>query len=274
MPEAINPLDNTRIVFDDSGAGEPVVLVHGSGLSKAIWRGLGYTAALRAANHRVIAIDMRGHGRSDKPHDPASYDMPLVLADIVAVLDAAGIHAAHYLGYSFGARAGFSLAHRHPERMLSFISAGGTFRSPGGSVGELFFPEYDSALAVGMQVFLDGWGAAAGATIDPATSAAFVANDPAALRAYFASLEREPGLPAAILPTLATRTLLLAGTRDAGRFNDSAFAATVMPDASFRELVGRDHGSTLRPSAEVLDAVLPFLATSVAHNEPKSPVGA
>jgi pimeloyl-ACP methyl ester carboxylesterase len=129
MKETANPVDGTPIAFDVYGEGPPLLLVHGSALSRSIWRGFGYVAALQS-QYRVIALDLRGHGRSGKPREPDAYRMPLVLGDILAVLDAVDAPAAHYFGYSFGARAGFSLADEHPERMLSLISAGGTYRAP------------------------------------------------------------------------------------------------------------------------------------------------
>lgn len=261
MSETVNPIDGTRISFDVRGRGEALLLVHGSALSRSIWRGFGYTSALQD-RYRVIAIDLRGHGRSGKPHEPEAYRMPLVLADILAVLDELDAPAAHLFGYSFGARAGFSLADTHPERMLSLISAGGTYRAPGGSVSELFFPGYDDAIgAGGMPGFLEGWAAHSGAEIDPQTSAAFLANDPLALRAYFRQVEREPGITEARLAQLRTPTLLLAGTRDRQRYLDAERAASLMPYANFSPLPGRDHGNTLRPAAEVLAAVIPFLSS-------------
>lgn len=260
MNDAVNPIDGTRIAFDDRGDGAALVLVHGSGLSRSIWRGFGYVAALRE-HYRVIAVDLRGHGRSGKPQTPEAYRMPLVVADMIAVLDAVGVPAAHFFGYSFGARAGFSLADAHSDRMLSLVSAGGTYRAPGGSVSELFFPGYDAALARGgMPGFLEGWAARAGRPIDPQTSAAFLANDAGALRAYFRQVEAEPGIPDTRLASLETPTLLLAGTADRDRYLDSERAASLMPNATFRDLPGRDHGNTLRPADEVLEAVIPFLA--------------
>jgi pimeloyl-ACP methyl ester carboxylesterase len=261
VSETVNPVDGTRISFDVRGDGAALLLVHGSVLSRSIWRGFGYTAALQD-HYRVIAVDLRGHGRSGKPHETGAYRMPLVLTDILAVLDEVAVPAAHLFGYSFGARAGFSLADTHPERIISLISAGGTYRAPGGSVAELFFPAYDAALeAGGMPGFLDGWAAHSGAPIDPQTSAALLANDPLALRAYFRQLELEPGITDARLAQIQTPALLLAGTGDHDRYLDSERAAILMPHASFRALPGRSHGNTLRPAAEVLDTVIPFLAT-------------
>lgn len=260
--EATNPHDGVRIAWDSVGATdrETVLLVHGSALSKAIWRGLGYVAAL-AEQYRVITMDLRGHGRSAKPHERADYQLELVLADVLAVLDDAGVPQAHYLGYSFGARVGFSLGSVAPERMASFVSLAGSYRITPGSIGELFFPGYDAALASGgMDAFIAGWEGRIGRPVDPVTRMAFKANDPVALRAYFAQTETGEGVAEAALREFGVPTLLFAGTRDVRRLTDSHRAAGLMPDARVIELPGRDHGKTLVPSAPVLAEVLPFIA--------------
>ena len=92
MSHAINPVDGTRIAFSvidsDAGAGSPsLLLAHGSALSSAIWRGFGYVRPLRE-RYRLILPDLRGHGRSDKPHVPDAYAMDLIVDDVLAVLDA------------------------------------------------------------------------------------------------------------------------------------------------------------------------------------------
>ncbi|RFA17222.1 alpha/beta hydrolase [Subtercola boreus] len=260
MSEAFNPVDGTRIAYQEVGTGTPLVLVHGSALSRAIWRGFGYVKALRN-DYRLILLDMRGHGLSGKPHGPADYAMTLVLQDLLAVYDVAGIDAAHFMGYSFGARVGFSLADAHPERMLSLISAGGTYRLGKGTVSSLFFPGYDEALeSGGMRAFLDGWEAEAGVAIDPATTNAFLANDPVALQAYFRQLAVEQGVDEKRLASIQTPALLLAGTDDRQRYIDSERAAGLMPHARFEPLPGRGHGDTLFPAGPVLELVQPFLA--------------
>lgn len=259
MSEIRNPSDGTVLSFEETGEGSTVVLVHGSGLSRVIWRGFGYVRALRDEFH-VISVDLRGHGRSGKPVHPDDYRMALIVEDIAAILDAVGVSSAHYFGYSFGARAGFSLLQHHPERVTSLITAGGTHRSPAGSVGELFFRNYDEALARGgMTEFIDQWGVAAGQPVDPQTAAAFRANDPVALRAYFQQVESDPGIPDDALRTFTAPALLMAGSLDRRRYLDSAVAAGLMPNAVLCPLPGRDHAHTLQPAQPVLSAVLPFL---------------
>lgn len=261
--ETSNPQDGVRIAWDSAGdlAAETVLLVHGSALSKAIWRGMGYSAAL-SERYRVLTLDLRGHGRSGKPYQAADYRLDLVLGDVLAVLDAAGVAKAHYLGYSFGARVGFALGVAAPERMASFVSLAGSYRISPGSIAELFFPEYDEALASeGMAGFIAGWQDHIGYRVDPVTRMAFMANDAQALRAYFAQTEAGEGLSEAALRDFEVPTLLLAGTLDVRRFADSSHAAELMPDAEFIALPGRDHGDTLIPAQPVLAAVVPFLSS-------------
>ncbi|WP_394942162.1 alpha/beta fold hydrolase [Psychromicrobium sp. YIM B11713] len=261
MHFASNPQDGVALAWEEHGnpEGEPLLLVHGSALSKAVWRGMGYLRAL-GPKYRLLTMDLRGHGRSGKPRQPEDYRMPLVMADVLAVLDAAGVASAHFLGYSFGARIGFSLGVTAPERMRSFISAGGSYRISTGSIGQLFFPEYDAALAQrGMAGFIDGWEHRLGHPVDPVTRMAFMANDPVALRAYFAQTERGEGVPEQRLAEFQIPSLLLAGSLDAQRLDDSRYAVSLMPHAELLELPGRDHADTLFPAGPVLAVIEPFL---------------
>lgn len=241
-----------------------MLLLHGSALSRAIWRGLGYVRALDG--FRVVRMDLRGHGRSGKPHSPDSYRMPLVVEDVLAVLDAAGAEEpAHFVGYSFGARVAFALAARAPQHVASLVTLGGTYRSQCGEVEKVFFAGYLEALrSGGMPAFADGF-AAAGNNLDPSTRAAFLANDSEALAAYFEATERGAGVPEAVLAQLSMPALLMAGTLDVPRFEQSRRAAEIMPHARFVELPGRAHASTLFPAGPVLEELVPFLRESAGE---------
>jgi pimeloyl-ACP methyl ester carboxylesterase len=257
---AANPQDGIRLAYETAGNGEPLLLVHGTALSKATWRGLGYQREL-ARDFTVITMDMRGHGRSSKPQDTASYTMAAFSQDVLAVLDALGIAAAHYAGYSFGARVGLALAARHPGRLLSLTTIGGGYRSLAGQIGELFFPEWDRALHTGgMAAFVDGWEQHAGHPLDPVTRHAFMANDAGALLAYLRQGEAEPGLAEDTLRTITTPTLLLAGSKDVQRHLESRTAAGLMPHAVFHELAGYGHSSSLVPMREVTGRLRAFIA--------------
>lgn len=246
MDYALNPADGIRIAYRVTGAGSPIVLVHGTALSQAIWRGFGYVRALQD-EHTVVTLDLRGHGRSDKPHEPGAYRMDLFVGDVLAVLDALGLPAVGYLGYSLGARVGFSLAATAPARMLRLASEGGAPSARPGSFDRVFFPGCIDALADGgMEGFLDGWQRHSGSPVDPNTRIAFLANDAAALAAYMREAEHDTGVDDAVLADLDLPTLMLAGTRDPERMRAAEHVAQVMPHASVLVLDGATHGDTPR----------------------------
>jgi len=259
-----NPVDGVEIAWEAAGEGPPLLLVHGSGLSRGTWRGLGYLRDLQR-DFTVVALDLRGHGRSGAPHDVAAYDTGRHLGDVTAVLDAAAASGAiegpaHYVGYSFGARIGLALAAAEPDRLRTLTAIGGDWAPMDGDIARTFTPRWREALGTGdMGAFLAAWEESAGGPLDPGTRLAFAQDDALALLAYFEAAEQSPGVPLAVLAGVRTPTLLMAGTRDERRARHSQQAAKVMPDARFSWLEGQDHGSSLLPVDEVTDLLRTFL---------------
>ena len=94
--------DGVAIAWEEAGAGEPIVLIHGFASDRGQnWRAPGWYLTLTGAGRRVVALDCRGHGESGKPHDPESYGDRMI-DDIVAVMDEAGLESADVMGYSMG----------------------------------------------------------------------------------------------------------------------------------------------------------------------------
>jgi pimeloyl-ACP methyl ester carboxylesterase len=113
-----------RIHFEVAGAGRPVVLVHGWGSDLVHnWRSTGWVDAL-AARFRVLALDVRGHGRSDKPHVRAAYGYRALSRDVLAVMDHAGAARAALVGYSMGAFMGVCLLADAPSRFSAMVLGG------------------------------------------------------------------------------------------------------------------------------------------------------
>jgi pimeloyl-ACP methyl ester carboxylesterase len=129
MPHATN--NGIRIHYEVEGQGPPLMLHCGFLQDLQRWYQAGYVDALRD-DYRLILIDPRGHGASDKPHDVESYALPNYVADAVAVLEDAGVSKAHYFGYSMGAGIGFAAGVFSPECFTSLILGGGRpyFREP------------------------------------------------------------------------------------------------------------------------------------------------
>ncbi|MBD3752070.1 MAG: alpha/beta fold hydrolase, partial [Micrococcales bacterium] len=95
---------------------ETVLAVHGfSSSCRDNWVNTGWVRDLTRAGFRVLGVDQRGHGASDKPHDRRAYEMRAFIDDLATVLDTYLIDSARYLGYSLGARVGWQLAVDRPQ---------------------------------------------------------------------------------------------------------------------------------------------------------------
>lgn len=123
--------DGVRIAYESVGEGPPVLLIHGFASDRVQnWKAPGWYDTLAEAGWRVVAMDCRGHGESDKPHEPAMYAHGLMAADAVAVMDAAGLEAPAVMGYSMGGHLGMRLLVDHGPRVGRLVIGG---------VGENYF---------------------------------------------------------------------------------------------------------------------------------------
>lgn len=256
--------DGLQLAYDRRGDGPALVLLHGSLLSRAIWRGLGYLAPL-AQHHTVLRVDLRGHGRSGAPHDAAAYTQDRFVADLLTLLDEEGLGTAAVLGYSLGARIALSAALAAPERISRIVSLAGSAAGQRGAIDQIFFPGALETLRTdGMEAFCNRQGLTAD-TPDPrdqATREVFLRADPLAMAALLAATGATTAVPDQRLATCTTPALWMAGEQDSPRYEDSRHAAGVMPNGRFIGLPGRDHGATLSPAGPVLEAVLPFLTAT------------
>ena len=102
-----------------------VVLVHGFATNRdENWRRLGWLAALERKGYRAVALDLRGHGESDKPHDPAAYGRERMAGDIVGLIDHLELGRVDLLGYSMGAHLSLAVALDAPGRINNLILGG------------------------------------------------------------------------------------------------------------------------------------------------------
>ncbi len=106
----------------DEGHGPVVLLLHGVGLSHTVWRDV--LPAL-AREFRVIAPDLRGHGRSAAPPD-ATYGFPELEADLLGLLDRKEVDGAYVVGHSGGALLALRFALDHPERVRGLVMISGS----------------------------------------------------------------------------------------------------------------------------------------------------
>ena len=111
-------LNGIEIDYAVSGRGRPVILSHGYGATRRIWDG--QHAAL-GDRYRLITWDMRGHGQTETPDDPAQYSTELTVADTRALLQALGVNRAVVGGLSLGGYVLLAFYLAHPEMVEALI---------------------------------------------------------------------------------------------------------------------------------------------------------
>ena len=122
--------DGVRIYYELAGEGRPVLLMAGAFQSLEDWHDSGVFDAL-ARDRTVIAMDLRGHGRSDAPHDVAAYGWPKNARDAVAVLAAVDAQAADVYGFSMGGNIAMAMLHGDLSRIRSIAGSGVLLPPPG-----------------------------------------------------------------------------------------------------------------------------------------------
>jgi pimeloyl-ACP methyl ester carboxylesterase len=243
MPFADN--QGVRIHYELEGEGPPLVIQHGYSDSMETWYELGYVDALKG-KRRLIMVDARGHGASDKPHNTAAYAKELQAADIVTVLQALRIQRADYWGYSMGGRIGFALAQFAPQYFRSFI-IGGAAGDGRSRIGDAFRKAIQER---GVAAIPDLWGAPLPAKL----KARVLANDIVAMEAC-----RVDSLGCAdVLPSMMMPCFVYAGSADRAYPVVEATVAE-MPNVTFFTLPGLGHTEALFRSDLVLPRVVEFL---------------
>jgi pimeloyl-ACP methyl ester carboxylesterase len=140
--------NGVKIRYVDAGRGEPVVLIHGfSSNLDANWGSQGIIDKL-SKDFRVIALDCRGHGKSDKPHDAASYGIQMI-EDVAHLLDHLAIGKAHIVGYSMGGAITGKFITMHPDRVISAVFGGSAPRMGWSAENERGSEELASSLESG-----------------------------------------------------------------------------------------------------------------------------
>jgi len=140
-----------KIHYVVAGKGDPVILIHGLMASAQInWEWPGIISEL-AKNHRVVALDCRGHGRSDKPVRDDQYGVNMV-EDVVRLMDHLHIKRAKVVGYSMGGMIAMKMMVLHPKRVSSAVLGGMGWMENGN-----IFPGYTNASQNAIEACIRGF---------------------------------------------------------------------------------------------------------------------
>ena len=252
--------NGVRLHYVEAGHGTPVILVHGLGANHVGNWMLPRVFQRLARRYRVIALDNRGHGKSDKPYDPAQYGLELV-EDVVRLMDHLGIAKAHVVGYSLGGFITLKLALRHPERLLSAAPCGaGWSANPAEELKLLYSLSDDLEQGRGIMALLKWLQAPKKALPTPAlwfiNRMTCLLND---IKALSCLLRNSPALVATesevrgnVVPCLA----VVGGNDHMEVFAQQMAAA--MPNLELLVIPGCDHFTTLL-SRKITPALMTFL---------------
>jgi pimeloyl-ACP methyl ester carboxylesterase len=244
VPYAENALDGSRVYFEDDGGQGAPAIVHGGFLDSVdLVRGLPIARALREhpEEFRLIYVDHRGHGRSDKPHDAAAYAMRVRVADAVAVVDELGIDRAHFIGISWGGRLGFGIGEHAPERVRSLVVIGQQPYAidPVGPLASIVGEALEASRTEGIEALVLAFEAIAGRYPDT-ERAVYLANDPEAMRAAWTAVIAE-GSISEDLTKWRVRCLICVAAEDVDFHHQARRAAAEIPNAEFISFGRTDH---------------------------------
>ncbi|HEY94085.1 MAG TPA: alpha/beta fold hydrolase [Dehalococcoidia bacterium] len=247
MPYAKN--GDINIYYEVEGEGPPLVLHHGFSGYLDNWREQGYVEALRDS-YRLILMDARGHGKSDKPHDPEAYAIKYKTGDVISVINDLGIETTNFFGYSYGGRIGYRLAKYAPERIKSVIVGGAAYgtANPNQEQRIKMLEGGPEAIIAQLEKL---------ATLTPEMRENILAYDCEALIAILKATwdDIEADLPDMIMPFL-----LFVGESDPS-FPGVEKTSKSLPDATFVSLPGLNH----LEAASRIDLIIPHIRQFLAR---------
>ena len=247
MPHANNR--GVRIYYEVEGEGPPVLLLHGTTGSLEDWREAGYTGALR--DRQLVLVDLRGHGRSDKPHEPSAYDWPDLVNDANCVLDELAISRADVFGYSAGSYIAIAMAMIAPQHVRSLIVGGASNKWAGLS------DRGRQLLSQGIEAFVDATFESTG-PLPADLRQRLLANDPTALIASLSANRCTPSREE--LEAFDKPAFVYVGDADP-RLADSREMSSQLPNATLVTLPGLNHLQAFWQSDLVLPRLSKFLAS-------------
>lgn len=244
--------DGTKIYYEDHGSGPAVLLSHGYSATSKMWAG---QAEAFKDRYRVISWDMRGHGDTDSPEDPAAYSEAHTIEDMAAILDACGVEEGVIGGLSLGGYMSLAFHLKYPQRVraLMLFDTGPGYRNPEARAKWNESAE-KSALAF-EDIGLDALTKMGGDEMrkDWHRSPKGLAGAARGMLSQFDSRIMES------LPTIDKPTLVLVGEKDRAFIAPTDYMVKKIPNANHVVIMDAGHASNLHQPAAFNDAMGLFL---------------
>jgi pimeloyl-ACP methyl ester carboxylesterase len=240
--------DGVSVAFEDSGGEDPVILLtHGFTVTLRMWDPT--VDALVRAGWRVVTWDVRGHGATVTPEDPACYSLDAVVGDLAALLDHLGVERAVVGGLSFGGYLSLAFWCRHPDRVSALVLAdcGPGYRrdEPREAWNEMVRTRANAVEAGGMAA-LEGDPSAGSSESTRAQVGLDRHRSVAALvLAMRGFLTQRDGLVMEGLERVDVPTLVVVGANDEPFLRGSEVMATKIPDAQLVVITDAGHVSNI-----------------------------
>ncbi len=226
--------------------GPPTVLVHGFCSNFHVnWVGSRWVETLTRAGRRVIGLDNRGHGRSEKPHSPEAYG-PLMVEDVANLLDHLNLDRVDYVGYSMGSQIGLRFLVAHPERVRRAVTGG---------IGMNVTTPWRAGEAIARRLRGDEAEQSPAAVMFYNFAVAVPGNDLEALACCITG--RSTPLTVEQLAGIRTPDLVAVGGADPIT-HDARRLAELLPRGEYFEVPERDH-TTAVPSRAIKERAIEFL---------------
>lgn len=235
--------DGVRLYYEVHGDSGPVILLtHGYSATSQMWRG--QLEPLSKA-HRLVVWDMRGHGRSDSPDDPALYSEAATVADMAALLDEVGAKTAIVGGLSLGGYMSLAFHRVHPERVeaLLIIDTGPGYKSDEARAGW-----NKNAIKTAERYETEGLAVLEAGSAERRTAQHSSAKG-LALAARGMLTQRDAGVIAS-LPEIKVPSIVVVGSEDTPFLVASDYMAAKIPGARKAVIEGAGHAANIdRPEA-------------------------
>jgi len=256
--------NGVKIHYEVHGSGPALLLTHGYSSTSAMWKG--QIEAL-SRHHKLVLWDMRGHGKSDYPDDPATYSEALTVADMAALLDAVGAETAIVGGLSLGGYMSLAFHRAHPDRVraLLIIDTG-----PGFKKDEAREAWNKRALETGDRFDREGLAVLRSGSRERSTVSHRDASGLA--RAARGMLTQRDARVIESLPDIKVPSLVVVGADDTPFLAASDYMAAKIPGAKKAVIPKAGHAVNIDQPQAFIDAVLPFLDGLPRNRPTESPV--